>query len=108
MTTTKNLWHRSDSAYSPKEFKYAGPCLFEHRGVQVFKNPAGSWDYTFAGATIMQRAGFTRTAATGFIDEVLDGAAPTHESVKQHVNTHGHHAISYADYSELFKKGLAA
>ena len=100
--TTLNPFHRPTSAYSPKTFTYAGPCLLEHRGVQVFKNAQhASWDYVFQGVTITQRAGFTAASAREVIDNILDGKGNEWrpENVCEHLRKHGHTPKSYADAS---------
>lgn len=72
-TTAKNLWHQSGNSYSKPVFTYTGRALFTYRGVQVFKNPAGSWDYILNGAAITQRAGFSKDKAPAIIDALLSG-----------------------------------
>lgn len=73
--TTKavNLWYNPSRSPGPAIFSYPGESLLNYRGVDVFKNPAGSWDYVLNGATIAQRAGFNREGAKDNIDGLLDG-----------------------------------
>jgi hypothetical protein len=102
---TINPFHNPTSAYSHREFTYDGKCLFEHRGVQVFKNPAGSWDYVIAGMTITQRAGFSKDHAVRrqLIDDILDGTGfeARSEPVCVHLRKLGFTPISYADLSNV-------
>jgi hypothetical protein len=95
----QNLWHRPDSAYSQRQFVYRGKCLFEHRGVKIYKNPAGSWDCTFNGVTITQRAGFHKETAAELIDGILDGTAvmPVADAVANHLRAAGHTPKAYSD-----------
>lgn len=102
----KNLWHPSlkDNPYSPVTFIYTGPCLFSHRGVEVYKNPRGSWDYITGGAAITQRAGFAKERAANIIDDILDGTdkdgtyKPCNDAVKKHLEQLGFTPKGYDDF----------
>jgi len=72
-TKAVNLWYSPSRSVSPAIFTYPGKSLLNHRGVDVLKNPAGSWDYILNGAAITQRAGFDRETAIKLIDGLLDG-----------------------------------
>lgn len=84
-TTAKNLWHVSGNSNSKPFYTYTGRVLLEYRGVQVFKNPAGSWDYVLNGATITQRAGFDAGRARVIIDTLLAGNEMSAAAVLAHI-----------------------
>jgi hypothetical protein len=84
-TIAKNLWHDSQSRSSKPFYTYTGRVLLSYRGVQVFKNPAGSWDYVLNGATITQRAGFEAGRARGIIDTLLAGDEMSAPAVMAHI-----------------------
>ena len=73
MLTVTNPWHRPTYHDSKPNLSYAGRCLLSYRGVEVYKNPAGSWDYIYKGMAIAQRAGFHKDRAIALIDEMLAG-----------------------------------
>jgi hypothetical protein len=108
MTTTRNPFHNPQSGYSRTTFTYHGGPLFTHRGVTVYKNDAGSWDYVFEGVTIAQRAGFTKEGATRIIDEMMDGLSPHSDAVRDHLRANGHKTMSYAEYMTLWAAGKVA
>lgn len=82
----RNPWYNPQSSYSRRVFCYSGKCLFSHRGVSVYRNVAGSWDYVIGGCAITQRAGFDRTKAAAIIDGLLDGTEERY--VAQAVHDH--------------------
>jgi hypothetical protein len=68
-----NPWHHNERGECDETFSYDGKCLLDYRGVSVYKNVAGSWDYIFDGMTITQRAGFSPEVAPLIINFILDG-----------------------------------
>lgn len=97
---TKNPWFKPQSAYSRREYRYEGKPLAEHRGVQVFKNSAGSWDWVISGMTVGQRAGFHKDRFAAAMDELLDGKWPCAQAVAEHLRFHGFGAVSHEEYVE--------
>lgn len=97
MKSATNLFHNPQSAYSSKVLNYDGRCLFNHRDVEVFKNPRGSWDYIFAGAVITQRAGFSAARAKELIDDILDGREYRSDAVADHLEAHGFTVLRYSE-----------
>jgi hypothetical protein len=84
--TVTNPWHRSTYESSKPTLTYTGKCLLNYRGVEVYKNPAGSWDYTFAGMAITQRAGFNLERAMRLIDQMLAGECLlVCDTVREHI-----------------------
>ena len=85
--TVINPWHRSSCESSKLTLTYTGKCLLSYRGVEVYKNPAGSWDYTFAGMAITQRAGFNPEKAMRIIDQILSLTDDIHicDTVREHI-----------------------
>lgn len=62
--TVRNPWYNPRSAYTQGlTITYKGRSLFSHRGVEVYRNVRGSYDYVIAGCAIDQRAGFSRDNA---------------------------------------------
>lgn len=105
MTTITNPWHNPRSAYSPVQFVYRDKPLFTHRGVEVYKNDAGSWDYVVGGMAITQRAGFNKDRAPLVIDEILDGkdTGQFHwvcDTVAAHLRKLGFTPVGYADIKQ--------
>lgn len=105
MKISTNLWYRADSPYSKRHYNYAGACLFTYRGVEVFQNDAGSWDYVIANATIAQRAGFSAKTARVVIDELLDGKHPCADAVASHLKSCGFTPLTYSQYGEKVALG---
>lgn len=99
MKITRNLWHNPKSAYSKETFCYPGKILFSHRGVDVYKNPSGSWDYVLGDVTITQRAGFRPDGAALIIDDKLDGKNHSYSSdaVADYLQSMGFTPLSYSD-----------
>ncbi len=100
-----NPWYNPRSAYSTPQFKYTGPALLTHRGVSVYRNPSGSYDYVIGGMTITQRHGLTKSVAPLVIDGILDGKdLNQHHWVCDVVATHlrglGFTPFSYSDASK--------
>ncbi len=70
--TVTNPWHDAARISNSKPvLSYEGRCLLSHRGVEVYKNPAGSWDYVYEGMAITQRAGINKGRACDIIDGIL-------------------------------------
>jgi hypothetical protein len=89
---TINPWHHNERGECDETFSYDGKKLFEYRGVTVYKNVAGSWDYVFQGMTITQRAGFHGQMGAMFIDAILDGTVPVYNlTVYNHLVAGGEH-----------------
>lgn len=86
-TTTRNPWHRPQKLeYGPAFYVYDGKPLATYRGVSVFWNHLGSYDYIFAGVTITQRAGFTKSRVPEIVDLLLTGNDPlSNETVNAHI-----------------------
>ncbi len=97
MKSATNLFHNPTSAYSSKVLTYDGRVLFQHRDVEVLKNPRGSWDYIFAGAVITQRSFFSVGTAKKLIDDILDGREYRPDSVADHLAAHGFKALRYSE-----------
>lgn len=95
--TATNPWFRPNNPYSVRQFNYPGRCLFTYRGVEVYKNPAGSWDYILDGVAITQRAGFSADKAPAIIDAILDGDEYTYcaDAVCEHLRAHGFQPQAY-------------
>jgi hypothetical protein len=105
MTTAKNLWHTYGSPYSKPVFEYPRKAIYERRGVQVFANPSGSFDYVAGGAAICQRAGFNQETAALVIDGILDGKDTGHhhwvsDTVAAHLRGLGFTPCGYSDAKE--------
>ncbi len=106
MKTARNPW------YNPKTFReshafftYPGKPLFAHRGVEVFYNTKGYWDYVLEGVTIAQRAGFGKDTAPAIIDGLLDGSASCCEEVATHIRAQGFTPMSYNEYLKAWHEG---
>lgn len=99
MTSTITAVNPFRSALTPhqaKTFTYTGPALYAHRGVSVYRNNDGSWDYVFEGVTITQRGNpKTEENAVRLIDAMLDGQEPRPKAVCEHLAKHGHKPRSY-------------
>lgn len=105
MKTAINPWFRKDSPYSHKIFEYPGSKLFEYRGVEVYKNKEGSFDYILGDTAITQRAGFSKESAPSVIDEILDGEKPVSENVYIHLRGIGFSPMSYTEYTTKWLAG---
>ncbi len=88
--TVTNPWHDAARISNSKPvLSYEGRCLLSHRGVEVYKNPAGSWDYVYEGMAITQRAGFSQERARLLIDELLCLDSLTMcQTVRDHIASH--------------------
>jgi hypothetical protein len=87
-----NPWHHNERGECDETFSYDGKCLLDYRGVSIYKNVAGSWDYVFDGMTITQRAGFDPTRAQNIIDAILDGGDEIYDlTVYNHLLAGGQH-----------------
>lgn len=87
-TTARNLW-APRNPHMRETFTYHTPPRFECSGVAVYRNPAGSWDFVYAGAVIAQRAGFSKEGALAVIDGLLNGTnALTSDVVRVHIAAH--------------------
>lgn len=83
-----NPWYRPGHGSGPT-LTYKRPPLLIYRGVEVFKNPAGLWDYALDGMVITQRAGFERDRACAIIDGLLALEDPLMcEAVRAHIEAH--------------------
>lgn len=69
--TVINPWQNPKCEDSKPTLTYTSKCLLSYRGVEVYKNPAGSWDYTYEGMAIAQRAGFDSDMGRRIIDDLL-------------------------------------
>lgn len=103
-----NPWYVSNNSYSKQFFEYSDKPLFSHRGVSVYYNNSGSYDYVIENTTIGQRAEFKNDAAPKIIDDMLDGIQPVSDNVFKHLKKIGFNPISYAEYTDLWRKGKRA
>jgi hypothetical protein len=89
MRTAINLWHNPINSDSKPVLSYEGRCLLSYRGVEIYKNPAGSWDYLLSDCAIAQRGGFDAERSKAMIDEMLAGQCPLlSKEVKAHIAQH--------------------
>jgi len=89
--TVINPWHKASYEGSKPTLSYDGNCLLSYRGVEVYWNPRGSYDYTLKGMAITQRAGMSDKAkARAVIDALLDGDEATWrcDAVAAHIAKH--------------------
>jgi hypothetical protein len=89
--TVINPWHKTSYEGSNPTLTYTDKCLLSYRGVEVYWNPRGSYDYTFNGMAITQRAGMSdKNKARAVIDALLDGDDATWrcETVAAHIAKH--------------------
>ena len=91
-TTARNPWHKpGKTEYGPETYVYYGKPLSAHRGVSVFWNHRGSYDYVFAGVTITQRAGLTKSRVHEIVDSLLTGNDQlSNSTVKAHIRANTH------------------
>lgn len=94
----RNLWHRADSAYSQPTYRLTTRRVFRHRGVEVYRVPAGGYLHVLAGAAIAHRVGCDRTGAV--IDGLLDGTDMCSDAVAAHLREQGFSPLSHSDYSK--------
>ncbi len=102
----KNPW--SDECNTPREKFYENdaPCIFEYRGVKVFRLLHGRFDYVLKDCAITQRAGFKKEDAPQVIDDILDGETPVSDGVYSHLKKCGNKPMTYDQYTKLWEKGL--
>lgn len=108
MKTAINPWRNQKPPYAtlgPEKFEYNGKPLLTYRGVEVYKNPCGSWDYVFDGMTITQRSGFTKDGAPGVIDEIFGGKSLCNQNIADHLTRHGFTPLSYDAYLVAYDAG---
>ena len=91
-TVARNPWHKPGKPeYGPETYIYEGQPIATHRGVSVFWNPCGSYDYVFAGVTITQRAGLTKSRVPEIVDSLLTGNDPlSNATVNAHIRANAH------------------
>jgi len=97
----RNLWFDLGAIRRPEYFEHNGRKVGEWRGVEVFHNPAGSYDYVYEGAAISQRAGYEADTGAIITNAILDGFACVSDPVAEHLRQHGHNPLSYADASAI-------
>lgn len=76
MNTTKaiNPWFSPHYSQCAPVLEYTGKPELVYRGVAVFYNYRGSYDYIMAGMAITQRAGLSsKERGRAVIDAILDG-----------------------------------
>lgn len=73
MRTATNPWYNPSYCGSKPVLSYDGRCLLSYRGVEIYKNAAGSWDYLLGDCAIAQRGGFDAEKSKAMIDEMLAG-----------------------------------
>ncbi len=70
--TAINPWYDAARISNSKPvLAYEGNRLLSYRGVDVYRNLSGSWDYLYNGMAITQRAGFNKDRARAIIDGIL-------------------------------------
>lgn len=100
--TAINPWHRPDSGYSSPTYKLDGlkPVLV-HRGVEVFRWPAGGFLHVLNGMAVRHLAGLDKTGAS--IDALLDGDRNSHnvglcgDRVASHLRASGFTPRTYSE-----------
>ena len=97
----RNPWANSTQVPGAPYFEHSGPTLGEWRGVQVVKNPAGSFDYVLQGCALTMRAGFDRDTFREVVDEILDGRRAVADTVAAHLVTCGHSPLTYSQASAM-------
>lgn len=87
--TYKNPWQKGAKNGSPAIYQNNAPCVFEHRGVKVFKLNESSFDFVLGDCAIAQRAGASK--AKEVIDGILgrDPGMYICEAVLTHLAAHG-------------------
>jgi hypothetical protein len=103
-----NPWHTKHNIYSRPFFEYFDKPIFTYRGVNVYKNYAGSWDYVLGDTAITQRAGFRKEASPAIIDSLLDGQSPVSDIVADHIKSCGHNPLTYEQYNIEYAAGRMA
>ena len=97
MIKYRNLWHWKTNLYGPEFYEHDGRKIATHRGVYVYRNPAGSFDFVIAGACVGMRAGYSTSEG---LDDLLDGRQCCSQEVANHLRSNGFlDAISYSEYS---------
>ena len=90
--TVINPWHNpARISNSRPTLAYDGKPLLSYRGVEVYRGWGDSYDYTYKGMAITQRAGMSDKAkARAIIDAYLDGdeSAYANETVVAHIASH--------------------
>lgn len=96
----KNLWHNPQSAYSHPEYCINTKPVFRHRGVEVFRIPAGGYLHVLAGVAITHRVGVDKSGTV--IDALLDGTSDVWccDAVAAHLRSHGFTPKAYSDPEE--------
>lgn len=99
MSRYRNLWHGKTNLYGPEYYEHDGRKIATHRGVDVLRNPAGSFDFVVGGACVGMRAGYSTSEG---LDDLLDGRQPCSQEVANHLRAQGFaSAISYSEYSAI-------
>lgn len=99
MIKYRNLWHGKTNLYGPEFFEHDGRKIDTRRGVEVYRNPAGSFDFVVGGACVGMRAGYSTSEG---LDDLLDGRQCCSQEVANHLRAHGFPgAISYSEYSSI-------
>jgi len=88
-----NPWYNPQSGSSTKTYVMKTEPVFEHRGVKVFKHPAGGFLHTFEDMAITHLIALNRTGVN--IDNILDGKMPVCDLVADHLQMHGFSPIRY-------------
>jgi hypothetical protein len=98
MPKYKNLWRELTNIRGPEFYQHNGPLIDEVGGVQVYHNPAGSFDFVLEGACIGMRAAYHKDRHEPLF-AILEGTTPVAQPVAEHCRAHGHTALSYAEAS---------
>ena len=106
--TIRNPWYLKGEPYYKRFFEYTNDPIFSYRGVDVYVNYAGSWDYVLGDTAITQRAGFKKDSASSIIDEILDGKTLVSDKVAEHIKAHGFNPLSYTLYNIEYDAGRMA
>ena len=97
----RNPWADATQVRGAPFFEHDGPKLGEWRGVEVFKNPAGSFDFVLNGCALTLRAGFDPQGFRAVVDEILNGERAVADTVAAHLRACGHSPLTFAEASAI-------